>query len=101
MNFYYNLFYQGIKKVIDVMQDFDVFTGVSLFSFLIALTVMTIVITYLVNVARSPGVRSVSSEQASKRAQESHNARMKNYEASTVHHETASNYYASKTFHGK
>lgn len=101
MSFYYNLFFDGIKKIVDLMKDFEIFEGVSLFSFLIALTVMTIVITYLVNVARSPGVRSVSSDRASKRAQEAHNARMNSYEASTVHHETASNYYASKTFHGK
>ena len=67
MNVYYNLFFDGIKKVINVMQDFEIFSGVSLFSFLIALTVMTIVITYLVNVARSPGVRSVSSERADSR----------------------------------
>lgn len=67
MNVYYDLFFDGIKKVINVMQDFDIFTGVSLFSFLIALTVMTIVITYLVNVARSPGVLSISSERASRR----------------------------------
>ena len=83
------------------MQDFEIFSRVSLFSFLIALTVMTIVITYLVNVARSPGVRSLSSERASKRSDELHNAKMKSYEASAEHHETARNYYASKTFHGK
>lgn len=77
LNVYYNLFFDGIKKVINVMQDFDIFTGVSLFSFLIALTVMTIVITYLVNVARSPGVRSVSSERASRqRASRSDNKKV-------------------------
>lgn len=71
------MFFDGIKKVINVMQDFDIFTGVSLFSFLIALTVMTIVITYLVNVARSPGVRSVSSERASRqRASRSDNKKV-------------------------
>lgn len=67
MSFYYNLFFDGIKKIVDLMQEFEIFERVSLFSFLIVLTVMSIVITYLVNVARSPGVRSVSSERASRR----------------------------------
>lgn len=67
MSFYYNLIFDGISKIVTQMKDFEIFENVSLFSFLIALTVMTIVITYLVNVARSPGVRSLSSERASRR----------------------------------
>lgn len=69
MSFIYNLIFSGIKNVIDTMKVFEISDGVNLFSFLVALTVMTIVITYLVNVARSPGVRSISSERATARRQ--------------------------------
>lgn len=108
MTFIYNLIFSGIKNVIDTMKEFEISDGVNLFYFLIALTVMTIVVTYLVNVARSPGVRSISSERASARASEAHQRaleahgkRMQNYDASIEHHETATNYYASKHFYGK
>ncbi len=67
MTFIYNLIFSGIKNVIDTMKDFEISDGVNLFYFLVALTVMSIVITYLVNVARSPGVRSASSDRVSKR----------------------------------
>lgn len=67
MTFIYNIIFSGIKNVIDTMKDFEISEGVNLFYFLVALTVMSIVITYLVNVARSPGVRSASSDRASRR----------------------------------
>lgn len=56
--------------VIKTLQSIKLFANVSLFDFLIALTVMTIVITYLVNVAKRPTVESTTQEQARERRQE-------------------------------
>ena len=67
MKIIYSFLFDILKDIVDLMKKFEIYDNVSLFSFLIALTVISIVITYLVNVARSPGVRSISSERASRR----------------------------------
>jgi len=63
-----------MADVVKVMQTIYIFkqgsVKVSLFDFLIALAVMSIVITYLVNVARRPNITSSSAEVARERAKD-------------------------------
>lgn len=60
--------------VVKVMQSIYIFESsvgkVSLFNFLIVIAVMSIVITYLINVARRPYVTSTSTDIARERANE-------------------------------
>lgn len=51
-----------IGGVVDLMKNINLFSSVSLFDFCIVLFVMTVVITYLVNVAKSPDVMSAGEE---------------------------------------
>lgn len=60
-----DIIFSLIAGVIDTMQEIKLFAGVSLFNFCVAVTIMTIVITYLVNVAKRP--YSESGSEASKR----------------------------------
>lgn len=49
-----NLLLSLMRGVVNVMQDIKLFANVSLFDFLIALAVMSIVIVYLLNIAKRP-----------------------------------------------
>ena len=55
-----------ISDVVGVFRRIYIFENVSLFDFLICVAVMGIVIVYLLNVARRPGIESISSERARK-----------------------------------
>lgn len=49
-----------VKDFIILLRSFKFYGNVSYFDFFIALTVMSIVIVYLLNIARSPGVETAS-----------------------------------------
>ena len=59
-----------ISDVVGVFRRIYIFENVSLFDFLICVAVMGIVIVYLLNVARRPGVERLSSERRRKAKEE-------------------------------
>lgn len=63
------LIFNLIGGVVKAMQDINLFAQVSLFDFCVALSVMSIVITYLVNVAKRP--QSETGKQAEAKRKES------------------------------
>lgn len=62
MNYVLQMLLGLMRDTVNFMKDFEIIEGISLFNFLIALAVMSIVITYLVNVARRPTIETGTAE---------------------------------------
>lgn len=52
--------FDGFGFAINFLKSIEIFHGASLFHFIIAVMILGIVITYLINVARSPSLRNVT-----------------------------------------
>lgn len=66
----FDMLFEYIEKYVDFLRSFKFFGDVSYFDFFIALIVLGVVITYLINVARSPGVETISTTRARERRRE-------------------------------
>lgn len=54
----YSTLWECFRKIISVMKSIEVWSGVSLFHFLICLMIVSIVVAYLINTARAPSIDS-------------------------------------------
>lgn len=75
----FDMLFEYIEKYVDFLRSFKFFGDVSYFDFFIALIVLGVVITYLINVARNPGVETISTTRARERRREA-DARREDYE---------------------
>lgn len=70
LRFCFEMIFTYITEFVKFLRSFKFFGEVSYFDFFIALIVMGIVITYLLNVARNPGVETISTTRARERRNE-------------------------------
>ena len=77
LSFVFDMIFTYITEFVQFLRSFKFFDDVSYFDFFIALIVLGVVITYLINVARSPGVETISTTRARERRREADAERKK------------------------
>ena len=67
MSYLFDMIFGMMQDFVELLRSFKFFGDVSYFDFFVALMIMGIVITYLLNVAKNPGVETTSTTRARER----------------------------------